>query len=120
MDIVEELLYFLLLCSTVSPLIFIFYKQGNKKPFYLSACLGNYIFITALLSFIILPIDIWLIKIAPQLAENGQLIYITPLIQLSDFIYQWWIVILHPILVIGFPIAIYKRYSIFHRQAANQ
>ena len=114
MEIIEYILGALLACTTLFPVFYIFYKRGGNKLFYLSSCMGVYTLIQLLLAALVLPIGILLVKVVPQLAEQDQTTYILPLLYVSDFIQEWWFIVLHPALAIWLPLAIYKRYSLFH------
>ena len=113
MEITEYILGVLFVCTTLFPVFYIFYKRVTNKLFYLSSCIGVYTLIQLLLAALVFPIGILLVKLVPQLAEQGQTTYILPLLYISDFVQEWWFIILHPILAVWLPLVIYKRYSLF-------
>lgn len=100
--------------GTLFPLVYILYKRVSNKLFFLSACIGFYTLIELLLIVMALPIGIFLVKIAPQLAEQDQITYLLPLLTISEFIQEWWFYLFHLVLTVLLPLIIYRRYELFH------
>lgn len=111
---IEYLLAAIFLTTSLFPVGFILYKRGNNKLFFIAAVIGTYTLVELLLMVTVLPIGILLVKVVPQLAEQGQVTYILPLLHLSGFVQEWWFIMLHPVLSLWLPVSIYNRYYLFH------
>ena len=92
---------------------YIITRRGANKLFFLSSCIGFYVLIQLLLSALVSPVYIFLVMVVPELAGQGLLTYILPLLYLANFIQEWSYLVVHPVLAIWLPLAIYKRYKIF-------
>ncbi len=98
----------------IFPALYILYKKGNNKLFYIASCFGVVNLTFLLFSTATAPISLLFIKVIPQLAEYGYIDNILFLLHSTEFVYEYYFIILYPTLSIVVPILIYKRYSIFH------
>lgn len=119
MEAIEYILGVLVVASTFFPFGYIFYKRIKNKSLFVASIIGFYFLIEALLMTLFFPAGIFMVKVVPQLAEQGQVIYIIPLLYIFDFIQEWWFVLLHPVLSVALPMAVYRRYSLFHPEKGN-
>ena len=113
MEILEWLLIVMFVGSLLYPIGYCFYHNVPNKLFYLSSVVGVYFVVHSLIAIAVSPIALVLIKIVPQLAENGVTVYITPLLWLADAIQNYYFILLTPILCVALPHLIRRRYSIF-------
>lgn len=110
----EYLFAVLISCTTLFPIFFILYKGGKNKLFFIASFIGVYTLIELLLVVTAFPVVIILLKVIPQFAEQNQVEYVVPLLYLTDFVEKWWFITLHVILCLWLPLAIYRRYGMFH------
>lgn len=102
------------LAASSFPIFYIFYKKGRNKIFYLGSCIGVINLLIITVSIAAAPIALFLIKVAPQLAEFGYVDNILVLLHLSEITQQYYYLVLYPVLSLTIPLLLYKRYSIFH------
>jgi hypothetical protein len=102
------------LSITFFPVFYIFYKKGDNKLLFVSACIGLSTIVELLVFVGMAPFAFFLIKIAPQYGEMDILNNIIWLLKAADFISEWWLLVLHLFLSVVLPMAIYKRYLVFH------
>lgn len=113
MEILEWLVLVVVFVSLLYPIGYSFYHKVPNKLFYLSSVVGVASVVHILLAIAVLPIELIKTKIVPQLAVNDVVVHILPLLQLTDLIYERYLVVLTPILCIALPHLIRKRYAIF-------
>ncbi|MCP8900368.1 hypothetical protein [Gilvimarinus xylanilyticus] len=113
MEILEWLLAVIFAGSLLYPIGYCFYRRVPNKLFYLSSVVGVSFVVHSLLALAVLPIALVVIKIIPQLAENGVIVNILPLLQLVDVIHNHYFLVLTPVLCIALPHLIRRRYAIF-------
>ena len=99
------------------PYFYISFKGGKNKYLFLFACIGSLLTVFALLYAFALPFTLVLVKVIPQLAAYGLVTNILPFLRIINFVQQYHMIILLPILVILLPVLIYRRYSIFRKEA---
>ena len=114
MEILEYIFITIIALTTFFPVGYIFYKNGNNKLFFLSSCVGVASVIMLLLSIIVIPVAILMVKVIPQLAEYDQVQHILPLLYLADFTQQYYYLLLYPVFMVVLPILIFRRYSMFN------
>jgi hypothetical protein len=114
MEIIESIYIAIIALTTFFPVGYICYKKGNNKLFFLSSCLGVSCTVMLLLSIIVIPVAILMIKVIPQLAAYDQLHYILPLLYMADFIQEYYLLILYPVFMVVLPMLIFRRYPMFH------
>ncbi len=110
------LYYVAALVVLMFPYFYISFKRGSNKYLFLSACTGSLVTIFALLYAFSLPFTLMLTKVIPQLAEYNLVENILPFLHFIDFVQQYHLIVLLPILVVLLPALIYRRYSIFKKK----
>lgn len=122
-DFTEELITFSLLAMLflffIFPIIYITIKQGTNRFLFCCACIGAILLIFSLLYLFSLPFVILIVKAIPQLAEYGQVVYILPLLRITNLIQQYHLIVLYPLLNLLLPTLIYKRYPVFKKTKAT-
>ncbi len=113
MEILEWLLVVIFVGSLFYPIGYCFYRRVPNKLFYLSSVVGVSFVIHSLLAIAVLPIALIMIKIVPQLVENGVMANVSPLLQLVDVVHNHYFLVLTPVLCIALPHLIRRRYAIF-------
>lgn len=98
------------------PYIFILKKKGINKFIFVSSCIGGATLIIGLLCIFSLPFTLLMMKAIRQLAVDGKIDYILPLLKIFEFIHEYYMVIVYPLLNITLPILIYRRYQFFHKE----
>lgn len=96
------------------PIVYIVYKKGKNKLFYIASCFGIANLTLLFCTVATAPIAILLIKVIPQLAENGYIDNILFLLRGTDVISEYYFIFLYPVLSVIVPILVYRRYSVFH------
>lgn len=113
MEILEWLLMAIFIACLLYPIGYCFYHNVPNKVFFLSSVVGVSFVVHSLLVVAVSPIALVLIKIVPQLAENGVVDYILPLLWLADEIQSYYFFLLTPTLCVALPHLIRRRYAIF-------
>lgn len=107
------LLYSGLLLFSFFPYFYISIKKGKQKYLFLSACIGSSFIVVTLLHIFSVPFILFSVKIVPQLAEYEIIGYLLPLLQIMEFVATYSMIVLLPLLMLGMPVLIYRRYSFF-------
>ncbi|MGS2723073.1 hypothetical protein ACVBEJ_04955 [Porticoccus sp. GXU_MW_L64] len=118
MELTDYFLAAVIVLSTLFPIVYIFYRQVENKLFFLSACIGVYCLIDVLLAVAAAPFALFLIKVIPQLAEQGQTVYLVPVMSFLGLVQEYWFFLSHPLLAILLPLAIHRRYSLFRAESS--
>ena len=121
MDLIELFSLVALGAATVYPLVFLFTKSLTNRLFFICSLVGIYWVVALLLVVMTLPVAILLIKVVPQLAQDGALIYLLPLLRGFNFVQDYWLIAFHISFCLFMPKIIYRRYSLFWAsKASNQ
>ena len=96
------------------PIIYAIKVNCANKPLYFSAIVGYLSIIYGLLYIACGPINFALLKVVPQLAENGHINNILPLLYLSDWVSEWYLLITLPMLIVFLSIKLRSRHTVFH------
>jgi len=114
MEAIEALLLGAIGLITAFPVVYIIYKKGENKLFYIASCFGATNLTLLLLTAATAPVAILLIKVFPQLAKYGYIENIVFLLRGVDFFSQYYFMLLYPVLSVLVPILVYRRYPLFH------
>lgn len=95
------------------PYIYIHWKRGENRFLFVSTVVGAVTVIGVLLTIFAAPFSLFLIKLGPQLAENGVIEYIRPLLSAAYKVSEWHVITIYPLLYLALPVLVYRRYGVF-------
>lgn len=100
------------------PYLYIRFRKGEHPFLFVSAVFGAMFVTHLLLSAIVLPIYILLVKFIPQLEVMGMAQFLAPLIGVSEVVASWYFIVIFPVLYFALPPLFYRRYDVFRAAEA--
>lgn len=119
--VLEKLVMILVVTPTLAfwPYMYIRFKKGCNHFLFVSAFFGMMVMTVFLLSAIAAPFALFLVKLLPQLQQNGVAMHLDPVIGVFETIGEWYAILLFPVLYLALPPLLYRRYGIFRSPPAR-
>jgi hypothetical protein len=114
MEIIDIVLVSVFLVTLIFPFFYMYYKNVKNRMLFISSVIGASFIVAMLMLVISTPIAIFIVKIVPQLAEDGMANNLIPFVEMVDVIEEYYYFLISSLLSIALPILFYKRYDIFH------
>lgn len=120
MKITEYIILAIALIVFFFPLVFAFYKNVSNKLLFIVSVIGTFVLANTLLWVISSPFSLFLFKIFPELthqaAQQGKILnpILLSIAYTAEFVSNRWWQVVFPLLLLSLPVALHRRYSIFH------